>query len=40
VDTLQSKGYAFVTISELAKLTGTELEPGAVYAEFPTIGQK
>jgi peptidoglycan/xylan/chitin deacetylase (PgdA/CDA1 family) len=40
VDTMQARGYAFVTVSELAKLTGTELEPGAVYAEFPTKGQK
>jgi peptidoglycan/xylan/chitin deacetylase (PgdA/CDA1 family) len=40
VDTLQDRGYAFVTVSELAKLTGTELEPGKVYEEFHTEGQK
>ncbi len=34
VDTMQEKGYCFVTVSELAALTGTELVPGAVYKHF------
>ena len=34
VDTMQAKGYRFVTVSELAELTGTELEPGTVYRRF------
>lgn len=35
VDSMQKQGYAFVTVSELAKLTGTELVPGKVYEDFP-----
>lgn len=34
VDALQAKGYCFVTVSELAALSGTELEPGKVYKRF------
>ena len=34
VDDLQSKGYCFVTVSELAALTGTALTPGQVYSDF------
>lgn len=34
VDALQSRGYEFVTVSELACLKGKGLEPGAVYKEF------
>ena len=35
VDLLEEKGYCFVTVSELAALRGTELEPGNVYTDFP-----
>ncbi len=35
VDMLEEKGYCFVTVSELAALRGTELEPGNVYTDFP-----
>ena len=31
---LEEKGYCFVTVSELAALRGTELEPGNVYTDF------
>ena len=34
VDDLQRAGYCFVTVSELAALTGTELVPGQVYSGF------
>lgn len=34
VDQMQRQGYVFVTVSELAELTGTELIPGKVYEEF------
>ncbi len=34
VDTMQAEGYCFVTVSELAALSGVELEPGAVYRHF------
>lgn len=32
---MQQEGYVFVTVSELAGLTGTKLEPGQVYQRFP-----
>ena len=35
VDSMQKEGYVFVTVSELAALTGTELVPGKVYEDFP-----
>lgn len=35
VDTLEAEGYCFVTVSELAALTGQTLQPGSVYREFP-----
>lgn len=38
VSRLQKEGYVFVTVSELAALTGTELTPGEVYEEF-SIGK-
>ncbi len=34
VDTLQKKGYCFVTVSELARLSGVEMRPGVVYKHF------
>ena len=34
VELLEEKGYCFVTVSELAVLRGTELEPGNVYTDF------
>lgn len=34
VDKLKDKGYAFVTVSELAEIKGVELEPGKVYTSF------
>ena len=34
IDELQAQGYAFVTVSELAKLKGVTLEPGVVYTDF------
>lgn len=38
VDTLQKKGYCFVTVSELAKLSGVEPRPGVVYKHFRPQG--
>lgn len=34
VDNMQARGYCFVTVSELAVLTGKELTPGEVYKHF------
>lgn len=34
IDELQPQGYAFVTVSELAKIKGVTLEPGVVYTDF------
>ncbi len=34
VDRLQSQGFRFVTVSELAALSGTELQPGRIYTAF------
>lgn len=34
VDQLQVEGYAFVTVSELASLSGEKLVPGQVYKKF------
>lgn len=34
VDALTARGYRFVTVSRLAELCGTELQPGAVYYQF------
>lgn len=34
IDRLQEEGYTFVTVSELAKLSGTELQGGKVYYCF------
>ena len=38
VDTLQKRGYCFVTVSELAKLSGVEMQPGVVYKHFRSQG--
>ena len=35
VDTLQKRGFTFVTVSELARLRGGNLRPGTVYTCFP-----
>ena len=32
---LQAQGYEFVTVSELARLSGCPLEPGQVFERFP-----
>ena len=34
IDTLQARGYRFVTVSELAARKGVTLEPGKVYRGF------
>ena len=34
IDRLQQEGFSFVTVSELAALTGTDLVPGQVYRDF------
>ena len=34
VDRLQAQGFRFVTVSELAALSGRELIPGKVYEDF------
>ena len=34
IDRLQGQGYRFVTVSELARLTGTKLEGGRCYHSF------
>lgn len=39
VDQLQQEGYSFVTVSELARLTGTELTPGKVLKRFEMTGE-
>lgn len=35
IDRLQEEGFAFVTVSQLAELRGTQLLPGKVYQSFP-----
>ena len=35
VDRLEARGFRFVTVSELAKIKGVELESGKVYTRFP-----
>ena len=35
IDKLQGRGFRFVTVSDLAKIKGTELKPGQVYTRFP-----
>lgn len=35
VDSLQARGYQFVTVSELATLRGMTLRPGKTYHSFP-----
>ena len=39
VDDLQSRGFSFVTASELARLRGVRLKPGTVLAAFPPEGE-
>ena len=34
MDTLEDRGFAFVTVSELAAIKGVKLEPGVVYNGF------
>ncbi len=34
IDRLQGQGFRFVTVSELAALSGTELTPGVMYTAF------
>ena len=34
IDKLQARGFRFVTVSDLAKIKGTELQPGQVYRNF------
>lgn len=34
IDRLQAQGYEFCTVSELAEIYGTELEPGKIYRKF------
>lgn len=40
VDVLQSRGYRFVTVSELAEAKGVTLTPGEVYSRFDGENQK
>ena len=35
IDKLTARGFRFVTVSELAKIKGIDLEPGKVYSRFP-----
>lgn len=35
IDTMRARGYEFCTVSELAALSGVQLEPGAYYSRFP-----
>ena len=34
LDALKLQGYEFVTVTELARLTGQAIEPGKVYMRF------
>ena len=34
METLEDRGFAFVTVSELAAIKGVTLEPGEVYTDF------
>lgn len=34
IDELSQKGYAFVTVEELARIKGVKMEPGEVYTDF------
>ena len=40
IDVLEKQGFAFVTVSELAKLRNTTLKPGQTYCSFPPEGEK
>lgn len=35
IDRLEARGFRFVTVSQLAEIRGTKLEPGKVYNRFP-----
>ena len=35
VDKLQSQGFRFATVSQLAAMRGYRLQPGKVYTHFP-----
>ena len=35
IDTLQARGFSFVTVAELMELKGVAPEPGTVYRRFP-----
>lgn len=35
IDRLQREGFRFVTVSQLARLRGVQLQPGKVYQSFP-----
>lgn len=37
VDDLQDQGFAFVTVSELARIRGVTLRPGEEYRSFPQL---
>ncbi len=39
IDTLKEEGYEFVTVSELAKLRDTPIQPGKTYKSFPPEGE-
>ena len=34
IDILSQKGYAFVTVEELARIKGVEMKAGEVYTNF------
>ncbi len=39
IDTLKEEGYEFVTVSQLAKLRDTPIQPGKTYKSFPPEGE-
>ena len=39
VDELQSQGYRFCTVSELAERSGTALQAGHVYSAFRPVDE-
>lgn len=40
IDTLQAKGYRFVTVSELVRLRGEKITEGQTYCNFPAVQEE
>lgn len=40
IDVLQSRGFRFVTVSQLARLRKARIKPGTVYKKFPSVKEE